>query len=178
MKKLALLTTLLLMAVGAQAQAFGLHWKYKDYEGAIPVTAPGWLINIVSWLPEEKESRRLIRKVRKVKVLAFVDGAPNPISERDMRRFHRKAQKRGLEEIMFVRDSETRVQVYGREKRGQLRNLFFFVHSEEETILVAIKTRLQFDDIVKSIEVGQVQFKDYPSKKKERAGRKASNFSL
>lgn len=178
MKKLVLLTTLALMAVGAQAQAFGLLWKYKDYEGAIPVTAPSWLINIASWFPEEKESRRLIRKVRKVKVLAFVDGAPNPISERDMRRFHRRAERRGLEEIMFVRDGDTRVQVYGREKRGQLRNLFFFVNSEDATVLAAMKTRLQLSDIVKTIEAGQVQFKDYPSKKKEKAARKASGSSL
>lgn len=160
---------MLLIAAGAQAQAFGLHWKYKDYEGTIPATAPGWLINIVSWFPEDKETRKLIRKVRKVKVLAFVGGAPNPITERDMQRFHRKAQRRGLEAILFVRDSETRVQVYAREKRGQIRNLLFFVHTDEETVLAAVKTRFKLDDIARTIEAGNVQRKEYAKKKKEKA---------
>ncbi|HNL39964.1 MAG TPA: DUF4252 domain-containing protein, partial [Saprospiraceae bacterium] len=100
---------LLLSAGAANAQDFGLYWKYKDYDGAIAVTVPGFVVHMGTWFIDDRDDRRMARKVGKVRVLFFEDGSP--ITERDSRRFARKAKRRGLEELLTVRDGKTHVRV-------------------------------------------------------------------
>ncbi|MEZ4918050.1 MAG: DUF4252 domain-containing protein [Saprospiraceae bacterium] len=140
---------LCLFTLPSQAQDHHLYWKYKDYDGAIPVKAPRWLITAGSWFAPEKKDRKLIRKVHKARVLVFEDG--NPIKTRDMDRFERKAKRRRLEDMVFVRDGDTKVRVMAKDRRAAIRKVVVFVSSPEEFVLVSLKGKLHLDDLVKAI---------------------------
>lgn len=141
----------LLGATGLGAQDYGLYWKYKDYDGAIAVTAPGWVVHAGSWFLDEKADRKLLRKVRKVRVLVFEDEA-NPISELDMRRFFTKAKNRNLEEMLFVRSGSTRVSVLAKERKNSIRKLVVFVREPETFALVSVRCKIRYDEIGKLLD--------------------------
>ena len=88
----------------------------------------------------------MVRHVHKVRTMIFEDGSP--ISNRDMRKFNRKAKRRHLEEIVTVRDGKTRVQVLAKERRGKLKKFVVFVNSPEDGfVLVSVKGKLRLDDL-------------------------------
>ena len=144
--KIFLFSLLLLMGTQClQAQDYHLYWKYKDYDGAIPVTAPGWLIEAGSWFVPEKAHRKIMRHVNKVRVLAFE--GQSPITDRDRRKFEKRAARRHLEDLMVVRDGKTHVRILARDRGVVLRKLVVFVQSPETFALVTVKGRLRLDDI-------------------------------
>ena len=143
----ALICLLFSLVVGAlQAQDAGLYWKYKDYDGAIALTVPHWVIHAGSWFLDESDERQLVRKVRKARVLVF-EGGDSPVTEADARRFTKKAGRRGLELLLAVREKQTRVEVWGRERNNILRKVVVFVREPETFALVSLKTKLSMDQI-------------------------------
>ncbi len=144
-----LIMTLLGARLGAQDH--GLYWKYKDYDGAISVTAPRWLIHTGSWFLDNKSDRKLLRKVRKVRVLVFED-QDNPVSDRDMRRFYQKAQKRKLEELLSVRADGTRVGVWAKERSNAIRKVVVLVREADTFALVSLRGKLRYEDIGKLLK--------------------------
>ncbi len=138
---------LTLSATAARAQDFGLYWKYKDYDGAIAVAVPGFVVHMGTWFIDDRDDRRMARKIGKVRVLFFEDGSP--ITQRDSRRFAREAKRRGLEEILTVREGKTHVRILAKERRNGkgIRKVVVFVNSPDGFALVSVKGRLKYDDI-------------------------------
>ncbi len=132
------------------AQDYGLYWKYKDYDG-IALTVPSFAIDIGSWFMGEKTERVLLRKVNKVRVMYFENGE-NPVTERDLKRFERKAKRRHLEDLVLVRHGKTHIRVMAKESRNAIRKIVVFVQSPEEFAMVSIKGRFRWDDINRVIE--------------------------
>ncbi|MCC6280536.1 MAG: DUF4252 domain-containing protein [Saprospiraceae bacterium] len=132
------------------AQDGWLYWKYKDYDG-MAITVPSWVVEAGSWFLPERQERKLLRKVDKVRFMMF-ENNENPVSDRDMKRFTRKAKLRGLEDLVVVRDGKTNVRVMGKERRKSLRKIVVMVHSEDEFVFVSVKGRLRFNDINQIIE--------------------------
>lgn len=135
--------------LAVQAQDYGLYWKYKDYDG-IAFTVPSALIDIGSWFVDEKTDRVLLRKINKVRILYFEDGSP--VRARDMQKFDRKAKRKHLEDMVYVREGKTRVRVLAKERRSVVRKVVVLVQSPEEFALVSVKGRLRLDDINRVIE--------------------------
>ncbi|MCW5921670.1 MAG: DUF4252 domain-containing protein [Saprospiraceae bacterium] len=135
--------------LAVQAQDYGLYWKYKDYDG-IAFTVPSALIDIGSWFVDEKTDRVLLRKINKVRILYFEDGSP--VRVRDMQKFDRKAKRKHLEDMVYVREGKTRVRVLAKERRSVVRKVVVLVQSPEEFALVSVKGRLRLDDINRVIE--------------------------
>jgi hypothetical protein len=146
MKPLFVCLILILAGARAQAQDLGLYWKYKEYDGAIAVTAPHWLIHAGSWFLDQKEDRKIVRKVRKVRVLTF-ENSDNPISGRDMERFYKKAKRRKLEELLMVRSQGTRVWVLAKERRGSIRKVVVLVDEPDTFVLVSLRGKLRYEEI-------------------------------
>lgn len=149
MKAIIFSTCLFFSAYFIQAQDFGLYWKYKDYDG-ISLSVPSFAIDVGSWFVGEKSERRLLRKINKVRVMYF-EGA-SPVTEKDLRRFDRKAKRRHLEDLIYVREGKTRVRVLAKEKRNAIRKIVVLVQSPEEFVLVSVKGRLRWDDINRVVE--------------------------
>lgn len=150
---------LCLFSLDLSAQDFGLYWKYKDYDGAIALTAPRWVIHAGSWFAGEKAERKLIRKVRKARVLVFED-QDSPVTKRDVEKFSRKAGKRGLESMLSVREKQTRVEVWAKERRNKLRKIVILVREPETFALVSLRTKLSIDEIGALLKDLPKEFKD------------------
>jgi MoaA/NifB/PqqE/SkfB family radical SAM enzyme len=140
-----------LLSVGAlQAQDRGLYWKYKDYDGAIAVSIPRWATFIGSAFLDEKEERKMLRKVRKVRVLFFEGGTP--FTQRDLKKFARKAKRRDLDELITVRSGKTRVNIMVKERRNAIRKVVVLFSSPEGAGLVTLKGKFRIADLNKIIE--------------------------
>ncbi len=140
------------------AQDGWLYWKYKDYDG-MALTVPSWVVEAGSWFLPEKQERKLLRKVDKVRFMLF-ENNENPVSDRDMKRFARKAKRRHLEDLVLVRDGKTHVRVMGKERRNTLRKIVVVVNSPEEFVFVSVKGRLNFNDINRIMEKYDKKGKD------------------
>lgn len=141
---------LLLFIASLQAQDYGLYWKYKDYDG-VAFTVPSAAIDIGSWFVGEKTDRVLMRKVNKLRVMYFENGE-NPVTERDIQRFERKAKRRHLDDMVFVRHGKTHVRVLAKERGNAIRKVVILVQSPEEFALVSIRGKFHWDDINRVID--------------------------
>ncbi|MBK9337113.1 MAG: DUF4252 domain-containing protein [Lewinellaceae bacterium] len=151
MKQLLVCLILTLSGASLSAQDYAMYWKYKDYDGAVAVTAPRWAIHIGSWFLGEKTDRKMLRKVRKARVLVF-EGGNLPVSEYDMQRFYHKAKQRNLEELLSVRSADTRVLVLAKERRRALRKIVVLVREPETFALITLRGKLRYEDIGKLLE--------------------------
>lgn len=157
-----LLMALLMACQSLSAQDHRLYWKYKDYDGALAISLPRWAMGFGSLFLDKKEDRKLLRKVHKVRVLVFQE--ENPIAEKDIKKFMRKAERRGLDELITVRSGKTRVHILAKERRNAIRKAVIFFSSEDGSGLVTLKGKFRFKDINKAIQ----QVKDKTKEKKTR----------
>jgi len=148
----SIIISLLLLFVGhfsLQAQDAWLHWKYKDYDG-IAFTAGRAVFDVASFFVKDEDGGQLLSRVSKVRVLVFQDRSP--ITDRDMRRFERKASRHHLEDIVMVRDGKTHVRVMAKDRRSALRKLVVFVRTPEESVLFSLKGNLRWNDLQSLID--------------------------
>lgn len=151
MKKLLICLSILFAAGGVQAQDYWLYWKYKDYDGGINFAVPRWAVGFGSVFAKDKNDRKMIRKIHRVRLMVFEDGSP--VSQRDMKKFNRKARRRHLEEILTIRDGKTRVQVLAKERRNTLRKVVVFVSDPEDGFfMVSLRGKLKIDEISKALK--------------------------
>lgn len=162
MRNLLFIATLLFFSTIVSGQDYGLYWKYKDY-GGITFSVGSPLIDLGSLFLDEKSERKLLRKVNKVRVMVFEDET-NPVTEKDLNKFARKAKRRHLDELITIRDGKTRVMIYGKERRGAFRKLVILVQSPEEFIMVSVKGNLKWKEVNKVLEKYSKQKKDKPGK--------------
>ena len=164
MKKLLFCLILFLPVQFIQAQDYHLYWKYKDYDGAISVSVPGYLVDIASWFVEEKTERKALRHINKVRALVFAEDNPSPVTALDLQKFKRKATRRHLDELLTIRDGKTHVQIWGKERRSVLRKLVVLVQSPEEFVFLSIKGRIRIQDLTKMMDKVQKEHKEHPEK--------------
>ena len=142
----------LLLALPSQAQDGNLYWKYKDYDGAIAFTVPGFLPKIGSLFVKDRELRHFLRRTGKTRILVFED-TPNPITPRDMGRLAKQTnQSGGLDPLVYVRDGDTQVQVMGKVGEKKLRKLVFVVSEPGTFALISVKGRFRYDDVNRLIK--------------------------
>ena len=149
--------------VKTQAQDRWLFWKYKDFDGSMSFTVPYWAIHTGSLFLNKKDDRQLLRRVHKVRIMVFQEGTP--VSQRDLRRFNRKARRNHLEEIITVREGKTRVQIMAKDRGKTLRKVVIFVNDPEEGFfMVSMRGKLRMSDVNKAIK--RLNDKDSDQKKK------------
>lgn len=144
MKAYLIVFCLFFSASAMQAQDFGLYWKYKDYEG-VSLTIPSFAIDIGSWFVKEEAESRLLRKINKVRVMYFEHGSP--VTDRDLKRFDRKAKRRHLEDLLYVRQGKTHVRILAKERGDAIRKVVVLMQSPEEFAMVSVRGRFRWDDI-------------------------------
>jgi hypothetical protein len=151
MKPILFCLIFLSAALTSQAQDRWLYWKYKDYDGGMNFTVPRLAISTGSLFIKEKSDRKMLRRVHKVRTLIFEDGSP--MSERDIKKFAKKARRRHLEELITVREGKTHVRILAKERRSTFRKVVVLVSSPEDGfIMVSLKGKLRFSDINKAFQ--------------------------
>lgn len=136
----------LVFSARAQAQDFGVYWKYKDYPGSLAFTVPTPVIDIASMFVSEKIDRKLFRRINKVRIMIF-EHQPSPVNPRDMARFERKARRRHLEDLLSVRHSKTHFRVMVKDKRAVVRKLVVLVNEPDNFVLLTVKGRFGVRDL-------------------------------
>jgi hypothetical protein len=158
MKTIMLSVCLIFSALALPAQDYGLYWKYKDYTG-VAFSLPGFAIEIGAWFIEEKEERAFVQQVNKVRVLYF-EGY-SPVTEKDLKKFDRKAGRKGLEDMIYVRHGKMHARILVKERKNVIRKIVVLVQSPDEFALVTVKGRLHLNDLGRLIdEYGKEPRKD------------------
>jgi hypothetical protein len=146
----------LLLGHGMHAQDQHLFWKYKEYDGAISCSVPGWVLHLGSVFLKEKESRRLVRKINNIKVLVFENN--NPFTRQDIERFQRRAKRRHLDAWLTIRDGQTRVQLYGKTRRNNIRKVVVLFESPDAgSGMVCLRGKLQLNDLKGALRQAEKQ---------------------
>ncbi|MBK8428403.1 MAG: DUF4252 domain-containing protein [Lewinellaceae bacterium] len=89
----------------------------------------------------------------------------NPVTDRDIKRFTRKAKRRHLEDLVVVREGKTHVRVMGKERGNALKKIVVLVNTPDEFVFVSVKGRLRWNDINRIIEKYDKEKKKNPDQK-------------
>lgn len=152
MKHIWILLACLMLAAALPAQDRRIYWKYKDYDGAIPITLPGFVLEIGSLFLDEDDGRELVQHLTKVRALVFTDGDPSPVTVHDIERFNRRARSRNMEELLTIRSGKVNVRVWGKTRRNWLRKLVVLVQSPEAFVLLSLKGYINIKSLAKMLE--------------------------
>lgn len=139
------LAAVLFFAPDASAQDYRLFWKYKDYDGSMSFTVPGFLPKVGSLFVKGRAERRLVRRTGKVRVMLFEKDCP--VTDADVSKFARRAQNMGLDEVVTVREGKTHVRILARENGKRIRKLVVFVRDDAEFVMVSMKGRYKYSDL-------------------------------
>jgi Domain of unknown function (DUF4252) len=147
MLRILLLLTVLFSSLHVSAQRDHLFAKYRFHRGGTAIMIPGPAIRLTGLFIDGDEGGKLMRKMGSLRVLAFEER--NPISKKDLAKFARKSTRKGMEELMLIRDGKDLVRIYAREKRGRLRKVVVMVSSTDEFVYISFKSRLKLDELFK-----------------------------
>ncbi len=172
---LILLASLVLVSCGSPPSARNFYQDHKQGEGVTNFTVPGWLIflgtSIARPFVKEEEARYALKFGKKVKRLQLmIDEDGHNITTADVRRFVETARHDKYEDLIYVRDEETRVHVMVREKKDKLKHLLVLVRDDTDFIFLNMRTSISMQDIAKLLNfyLGEDgPFKKRKLKKKE-----------
>jgi hypothetical protein len=156
MQRLFLLTVVaafFLSSCGSPAPVSSFYQEHKGKEGVRNMTIPGWLLYIGTGLAynmvHEEEARMALRFGKKVKRLQFMIAEDhNPISSADIDAFIHRIRQDDFEDLIYVRDEHTRVNVFVREKNAKLKHLIFLINDQSDFVFLNIRSNIKIQDIV------------------------------
>ena len=132
--------------IGGQTESIDHFYnKYRGVDGALNISVGSFLINIGSWFVEDYQTRELVRKAQRVKLIVFED--ENMIRAKDLDELLRGVKKESFEELMTVREDGSEVKIYAREERDFVRNLLILIDESDQFVLVSLKCRMTYDDL-------------------------------
>ena len=145
-------TAILLSSCGSPATVRSFYKKHKGKEGVRNMTIPGWLIYIGTGLthdlvPEEdvKMAMRLGKKVKRLQFMIAEDF--NPITNQDIDAFIHRMRQDDFEDLIYVQDEHTRINVFVREKDMKLKHMVFLINDNSEFIFLNIRSNIKMKDI-------------------------------
>jgi hypothetical protein len=161
---IALLFLVLWMSsCGSPREARQFYREYKRHEGVTKATIPGWVIYIGSSfahdIVKDEEARIALRFARKIKRLQFMSvenslGIPPQAAES----FVAGLRAKNYEDLIYVRDEETTINVMSRGKDDRLRHLIVLVNEEDEFVYCYVRTNIKARDIAKlARQLGEVR---------------------
>lgn len=147
----------LLLSSCANSSLNKLYRQHKKQPDATKIKLPALLIRLgglaaTKMLPKEsqKEGRKLRRKLGGMRFLK----APKQV-DFDWDSMHEQLGSSGIEDLIFVRHENTRVQIAIREKRGKIRDLIILVEDDGELIYLHFRSHFKIKDLQKIIELIQ-----------------------
>ena len=182
MKKWLLLLpflSLLLSSCGSPATVGAFYREHKRKEGVRNFSIPGWLIwlgtGLANSVIDDEEARvalRLAKKVKRLQLMIAEDASP--ISTNDVRSFVSSIHDSGFEDLIYVRDQETNINILVKEHRNKLRHLVVLVNDDSDFVFINMRTNIKVKDISKVIRYflekeGWADKKKKKKKKKEEA---------
>lgn len=150
---LALAGFLPALAMG-QSPAMNRFYKtYKRTDESTHITLPGWVVRLGAGLAkgaaeteEEKAAFKLAGTIRKFRVLAIEDH--NPVKAEDMDRLIAGLRRENMEELITVRDGQTRFHLFIKDKKQKkIKKALIVVQEPDAFTFVGLKTRLRYEQL-------------------------------
>jgi 23S rRNA pseudoU1915 N3-methylase RlmH len=154
------------MTAPAQSSVNKFFSKHSSHEGAISVDVGGLLVKMVAKIAAtEHEAAKILADINRLQVLVLEDG--NPISSKEISSFVSNLQNDNFEELMTVREGETRVNFFIREEKDRITNVVILVSEADTFVLLNLKGKIKFSDLQKlDFDVkGSEHFKKIPKNK-------------
>jgi hypothetical protein len=136
-----------------QAQSPSINYFYNTYrgvDGATNISVGSFLIRIASAFVEDHQTRTLIRKAKRVRLIAFDD--VDVLRQKDLTRLINGVKNETFEELMTVKEDGSQVRVFGKEEGDWIRNILLLVDEEDEFVMIGIKCKMTYDDITAIME--------------------------
>lgn len=172
------LIAVLFSSCGSPAAVSAFYHEHKRKEGVKNMTIPGWLIyagtGIAHDLVDDEDAKMMLQLAKKVKRLQFIVAEEQSlISPDDILDFVQKARADQFEDLIFVRDKSTTVNVMVREKGEKLRHLIFLIDDDSDFVFLNMRTNIKMKDIAKIVDYflekeGWDNPEEKPKKKEEK----------
>jgi hypothetical protein len=170
------LLPILLSSCGSTKTINEFYRKHKKEEGVSNFSLPGWLVWIGTGMAyhsvRDKEVRRGLKLAKKVKSLQFLQSEGEySIPKAEIQEFVSTLRTQAFEDLLFIRDGQTNVNVMVRDTEKKLKNILIFVEEEDEFTFFSMRSRLKYKDLSEYINY---YIRDYigleqPGKKKPQA---------
>ncbi len=163
MKKLILFCLLawLPFALSAQSSVRKFCKKYKKTEDAVSLVVPGFVMGMgASFARKEVDQNNkkammgfeFAKQIKSLRMLVVEDA--NPVSKEDYNALIEKLQKKNkFDELITVREGNTKVNMFIRDKRKHISNLMIVVSEEDEFVLISLKTKFKYKDLKKFVRL-------------------------
>ena len=156
MKNLITITLLLLFPLMSNAQYMtgvkGFYHKHKRTENAKGFVLPGFMIWLGAGIgktaveePEAKIALRFAKKFKTMRFLIMEDG--HSVSDEDFLQLVYSAQKQNYEPVISVREKGQDVQIFAKGKKDKLKKILILVKSEDEFVMMDMKTKIRTKDL-------------------------------
>lgn len=158
-----------LMPIAMHAQKSVNHFfnKYYGEEDVISVELNGLMLKLVANIADDETegAKEILSSINHLKVLVLEDN--HPVSNKEVRTLMTNVQDDGFEELMTVKDGDTRINFLIKEKNDIVTGLLILVKDGDSFVLLNLKGKIKFSDLQKlDFEVeGGNHFKKIPKNK-------------
>ncbi len=119
--------------------------KYKAKEDVTHIKLKGWVINLAAKFADDEDAKRVLKKISKLRVLVMEDG--NIVNDTDRKILGRALRTDDFEDLVYVRDGETKISIKMREHKGVITNVFLTVDDPDGFILLSLEGELLWKDL-------------------------------
>ncbi|MFK7807245.1 MAG: DUF4252 domain-containing protein [Saprospiraceae bacterium] len=141
-----LLQVFLFTSLTAQSNSIeNFYNQYASEENATNVTIKGWLLDLATNFTTDDESKEVLSKITKLRVLLMEDG--NPVTRSDFKELKKSIRKDNFEELMKIRDEGSYVDFYVREEGEDITNILMLVNDEDEFVLLSLEGLMKWEDL-------------------------------
>ena len=134
--------------LAAQSPTKAFYKEHKKKEGVFNMKIPGWLIWFGGGLaynsvndPDAKVIMKLAKRVKNFRLMISENNSL--VSDSEMNAFVSSIEQKNFEELIFVKDGTTRVNIIGRNKNKKLKDLILLVKEEDEFVYMSMKTNIK-----------------------------------
>ncbi len=120
-------------------------------ETSFKATVPGFAVKLGALFIKEKETRRVMKKLGKVRLFVIENQAKQSFSKREINTFTNRLHRDGFEDFLSVKSPNSDVHFMVREKRGKVRGLVMLVKDDNDFVLISAKCRLKTDEVLSLI---------------------------
>jgi len=141
----------------AQDPGRNFYRDFKRTEGVMNLSLPGWLVWVGGGLaynsvndPEAKAILKLAKKLKGVRFMHSEDGSAIP--EAALVGFNHQLDQSGYDQLIQVREGDTRVTLSGKIKGETFRRLVVLIKDGDEFVFLQAKSRIKIKHITRLIQ--------------------------
>lgn len=151
MKKLFLLTAVIILSSCATHTSFNTFYKENNQDSELSIGLNSSLVN--SFLPDEDfdEVKHLLKKAKHYRIMVFSEN-----SEHMEKKFTKFINHSTFDKIVKVKDDGDKLSLYTLEENDKIKEIVVEIFDGDDLILLGLKTNLDHEDLAKIFEDNKV----------------------